>query len=606
MVDIDTTPAATGQTPAGNRGESLARWLKRTQEVLAHRSLQGRTFRRLYGLMRSRRLIEIALDKVLQNDGAKTAGVDGATRKSLHADGGRKRRELVDELARELGRKAYKPAPVRRVYIPKASGGQRPLGIPTIKDRVVQEMLRLILEPIYEAQFYGHSYGFRPFRSTHHAALRVKDLIGCRGFTVAIEGDIRKCFDRIQHQKLLSIIRRTIKDERIVKMIRAMLKAGVMEAGQWHDTDEGTPQGGVISPLLANIYLNKLDQFIRRKWDAYSDVEKARHRRKQTAHACYIVRYADDFVVLTKGTVEQAHELKAEIATFLHDELHLELSAEKTLITPVTEGLDFLGFHIRKYKRSNQTLITPSKKAQTRFRSEVKARARKGFSRGDAAGVVVINRYLIGWGQYYRRVSSSRVFTSLDHYVWYRVWKTTRRLRSRANGRLSRARHYKRHYVRYRFDLNRKNRWRGGGHYGAWADAARERAYIVTRLAFLPISYITLHPQLNPYVPEERALLELQRSLKDLFADLMKNEPKVNEEYGPEWGEARFEVLTEAGFRCEHCGRPIAGRSAHVHHNEPLKRASNRRQANLLENLTALCPRCHKRAERLAAGQQGA
>ena len=601
MVDIDTTPEYNSAS-TGNREESLERWIKRTQEVLAHRSLQGRTFHRLYSLMRSRRLIEVALNKVLMNDGAKTAGVDGTTRRSLDVENGRGRRELVDELTRELGNKAYRPSPVRRVYIPKPNGDKRPLGIPTIKDRVVQEMLRLILEPIYEAKFYGHSYGFRPFRSTHHAALRVKDLIGKRGFTIAIEGDIRKCFDRVHHKKLLSILRRTIKDERIVKMASAMLKAGVMENGLWHDTDAGTPQGGVISPLLANIYLNELDQFIRQKWDVLTETEKVRNRRLKTGRSCYIVRYADDFIVLTKGTMEEANKLKEEIARFLSDELHLELSAEKTLVTPVTKGMDFLGFHIRKYKRSNQTLITPSKKAQERFREKVKQRAWEGFNNGDAAGIVTINRFIIGWGQYYRRVSSARVFKSLDHYVWYRVWKTTRRLRMPGRRR-SRVTHHKNHYIRYRFDLNRKNRWRRGGHYGAWADRARERAYIVTQLSFMPIVYVNLHPQLNPYVPEERIKLEMLRGLQNLFADLAKNDPKANEDYGPEWSEARYAVLTEAGFTCERCGRPITGRAAHVHHKIPLQQSKTRRQANLLENLTALCPGCHKRVERDTQGR---
>ena len=604
MVAINTTPVQEVSFTA-RRTENLEQWIKRTQEVLAHRSLQGRTFRRLYDLMRSRRLVEVALNKVLQNDGAKTAGVDGVNRKSLNAENGRGRMSLIDELHQELSAKTYRPAPVRRVYIPKANGEKRPLGIPTIKDRVVQEMLRLILEPIYESRFYQHSYGFRPFRATHHAALRVKDLIGKRGFEIAIEGDIRKCFDRIHHTKLLSIIRRTIKDERIVKMLRAMLKAGVMEAGDWHEADEGTPQGGIISPLLANIYLNELDQFINRKWGAISDVDKNRHRRQKTARPCYIVRYADDFIVLLKGTMEQANELKAEIAAFLRDELHLELSEGKTLITPVTQGMDFLGFHIRKYK-NGQTLITPSKKAQIRFREQVKARAWIGFSNGDAAGIVTLNRYIIGWGQYYRRVSSARVFKTLDHYVWYRVWKTTKRQRTPPGKHLSAVQHHKSHYIAYRNDLNRKNRKRRGGHYGAWADNARETAYIVVKLAFLPISYVNFHSQLNPYVPEERAALEMQRVLKDLLIDIRRNEPTVNRDYGPEWRVARQSVLAAADYRCENCGRPVYGRTAQVHHHIPIKRAKSRKQANKLENLSALCPTCHAEAEREARKQQEA
>ncbi len=599
MVAINTTPVYE-DNHTGSRAESLERWIKRTQEVLAHRSLQGRTFSRLFNLVRTKRLVEVALDHVLGNDGANTAGVDGVTKTSLNANNGQPRQALIDGLWKELCAKTYRPSPVRRVYIPKSNGDRRPLGIPTIKDRTVQEMLRLLLEPIYEAKFYSHSYGFRPFRATHHAAIRIKDLIGKRGYTVAIEGDIRKCFDRIHHGKLLQILRRTIKDERIIKMVKDMLQAGVMEDGAWQVTDEGTPQGGIASPLFANIYLNELDQFIAAKWATLPDKEKQKRRYWKTALPCFIVRYADDFVVMVDGTMEQAAQLKVEIAAFLAEELHLELSEEKTLVTPVEQGIDFLGFHIRKYRQA--TLIIPSRKAIARFKEQVKLRAWIGFSDNDAAGITMLNRYIIGWGQYYRRVSSARAFKSLDHYVWWRVMKTTYRLRV-VKGKRTFAQHHKLHAIAYRFDINVKNRKRKGKHYGAWADAAHEHAYIVVRLAFLPIVYVQFHKQLNPYVPEERLVLERQRALTALLADLARNEPTVNKDYGPEWNTARQKKLADAGYKCERCGRPIRGRSAQVHHQNPLKQAKKRSQAHLLENLISLCPRCHARTER--AGQYG-
>jgi RNA-directed DNA polymerase len=241
VVAIDTTPG-----PETNRKASLGRWIKRTQEVLAFRANRGSSFHRLFNLVRTRRLVEIALDNVLTNEGARTAGVDGMTKVDLRLQTARD--ALIGQLHEELCAKTYRPSPVRRVYIPKPNGERRPLGIPTLKDRVVQEMLRLILEPIYEGKFHPHSYGFRPYRSTHHAALRIKDLAGRRGYNYAIEGDIRKCFDRVQHARLLSILRQTIKDERIVRLVKQMLKAGVMEDEAWHQTDEGTPQGGIVTP----------------------------------------------------------------------------------------------------------------------------------------------------------------------------------------------------------------------------------------------------------------------------------------------------------------------------------------------------------------------
>lgn len=595
MVAINTTPSDE-RVYTGTRADNLDAWLKRTQEVLAHRSLQGQSFRRLFNLMRTKRLVELALDKVLRNAGAKTAGIDGVNRARLEAEQGRQRLMLIDELWKELCAKTYRPSPVRRVYIPKSNGDTRPLGIPTIKDRTVQEMLRLILEPIYESTFYNHSYGFRPYRSTHHAAGRVKDLIGKRGYTVAIEGDIRKCFDRIHHVKLLQILRRTIHDERIIRMIKDMLAAGVMEDGAWHVTDEGTPQGGIVSPLLANIYLNDLDQFINAKWGALTERERAKRRYHKTALPCYIVRYADDFVVMVQGTLEQAEQLKREIAEFLAQELHLELSEGKTLVTSVGQGIDFLGFHIRKYP-TGVTLITPSRQAIATFKRQVKARAWAGFSDNDAAGIVTVNRYLIGWGQYYRRVSSSRTFSYLDHYVWWRVMRTTYRLRVR-RGKRTFAQHWRKHAIAYRFDLNKKNRWHRGAHYGVWADDTQKNAYIVVRLTFLPIAYVPLYRQLNPYIPEERTELERQRALTALRADLAKNEPTVNKDYGPEWSEARRKKLLDARYRCERCGRPIAGRTAHVHHRRRLKAATSRRQAHKLENLISICPTCHALMER--------
>lgn len=584
----NTTPTA----PVTHQ-QYLRQWTKRVQETLAYRSVQGRTFSRLFNLMRTKRLAEAALDNVLENTGAKTAGVDGVTKGDL-ADA-QSRTQLIEEINRELCERTYTSRPVRRVYIPKSNGEQRPLGIPTIKDRVVQEMLRLILEPIYEGRFYTHSYGFRPFRSTHHAAMRLKDLIGRRGYNIAIEGDIRKCFDRIHHLTLLRILRKTIHDERIIRIIKDMLKAGVMEDGVWQVTDEGTPQGGIISPLLANIYLNELDQYVAAKWDQIQKSEKERHLKHKTAIPCYIVRYADDFVILIKGTKEQGEQIKAEIAQFLEQELHLELSPTKTLVTEVETGIDFLGFTIRKYPRA--TLITPSRKAMQKFRDKVKAKVWEGFATDDIEGITHLNRFLIGWGMYYRRVSSSRHFTQGDHYVWWRVYRTTRRLHG---VRVSTRRFFKAHYIPYRYDIRVKNRRHGGKNYGAWADAAHTRAHIVIRLAFLPIRYPRFYPQLNPYIPAERQELEKLVGTLEPPPDQL-TEPIYKPGYGPEWSTIRQEVLRAAGHRCAMCHRHISGENAEVHHRTKL-RDSNRRQANLLENLVALCPMCHSKAER---GLQG-
>jgi RNA-directed DNA polymerase len=582
---MNTTPETQSVQPF-TRKDALSQWVKRTQEILAYRSQQGLQFNRLYNLLRTKRLTEVALENVLQNNGAKTPGIDGVTKYDLATD--EAKQELIEELNGELCNKTYHPRPVRRTYIPKDNGEQRPLGIPTIRDRVVQEMLRLLLEPIYEGHFYKHSYGFRPYRSTHHAALRIKDLIGNRGYKYAIEGDIRKCFDRIHHQKLLQILRKVIRDESVIYIIRQMLKSGVREDNAWSVTDEGTPQGGIVSPLLANIYLNELDQFIADKWEYVTDKERQRRRRNGEHLPCYITRYADDFVVLVHGDEQQAVQLKAEIAEFLNTELHLELSEEKTLITSVEEGFDFLGFQIRKF--TGATLITPSRKAMIKFRKKVKQRIEDGFKNdNDAGAIAYINQYLFGWAMYYRRVSSAREFRNADHYVWWRVFRTSKRYR---NPKLYGGQHYKAHYLPYAKDIRRMNRRHKGKNYGMWADREQTVAHIIMAMRFIPIRYINQHPQLNPYIPEEREKLEKRVGQLELPPEQLPDE-EYRSDYGWEWRVTRQYVLELYGHRCYRCQKQIKGQKAHVHHRKKLRNMKSRQQANLIDNLVPLCSSCH-------------
>lgn len=571
---------------------------KRIQERLAQRSKQGLVFTKLYDLLRDKRFVWLALSKVLANDGAKTPGIDQMTRDDLKS--AEQKERFVKAIWGALRRKTYQPSPVRRIYIPKPSGEQRPLGIPTLRDRVVQEMLRLILEPIYESKFYRHSYGFRPFRATHHAAVEIHWLIARHQYNYIVEGDICKCFDRIQQNLLLKILRRTIQDERILVLLKKLLRAGVMEDEAWRATDEGTPQGGVVSPLLANIYLNDLDWFIAAKWDLLTPTEKKKRRYHGTECPMYLVRYADDFVIVLKATQEQAESVKQEIGTFLQKELGLELSTTKTLVTPVTAGFDFLGFNIRKYQRV--ALIKPSRKATERFKAEVRKRVRTGFAHGDQAGILHLNRYLLGWGAYYRRVSSSDTFAKLDHYVWQTVWQWTERLRGVKPRNRSRRKHYARHLIPYRFDLHKPNRKSKGRHYGIWVDEAQTAAYIVTSLYLQNIQYVRRHPQLHPYLLDEREILA--RKVKMLLPPKGgKPDLPTWDRYGPEWEAIRQEALRRADNRCTQCGEPLSGRRATVHHKRKLKNFTSRQQAHRLENLVVLCPQCHLVLEKTSGAE---
>ncbi len=243
--------------------------------------------------------------------------------------------------------------PARRAYIPKSNGQKRPLGIPTIKDRVVQCLLKMLLEPIYESDFLNCSSGFRPMRRTMDCVADCyANITTEHRYYWVIEGDIEECFDHIHHKTLLNILKKRIADKRSLKLIDLFLNAGIMEGTLFKHTAEGVPQGGIFSPLLANIYLHQLDRW----WnDNYHLTKYKRYHRRKVGLGNYIlIRYADDFVILCNGNRQSAEEMKEQLREFLDKELHLKLSVEKTRITHVQDGFDFLGFHLCRLKRAEQ------------------------------------------------------------------------------------------------------------------------------------------------------------------------------------------------------------------------------------------------------------
>jgi RNA-directed DNA polymerase len=398
-----------------------------TQKKLSRWAEQDRTHRfyDLFHLLYQDDWIRTAQKHVKQNAGSRTAGCDGVIMKDFEKDleGNLKRlREALKE-----GR--FEPHPVRRTYIREVKAGgrvkMRPLGIPELCDRIVQEALRMILEPIWEADFSRHSYGFRPDRSTKDAVAYIGARLAgnsSQKYGWVIEGDIQSFFDNINHQKLMILLRRRIKDRKILSIIWNFLRAGIMEQGTIRHSLLGTPQGGIVSPLLANIYLHELDRYVER-YTELSDWERKKRKHRGWANFLY-VRYADDFVVLCDGTKEQAETMREELYRFLKDELMLELSMEKTKVTHIQEGFEFLGYLIdRNVVGSGKWAprIRIPMRAVEKIRGKIRvALDHKTHEDSMREKILALNRIIGGWCRYYQTTSSpSYFFDRLDHEVYW-------------------------------------------------------------------------------------------------------------------------------------------------------------------------------------------
>lgn len=367
----------------------------------------GRRYHALYDKVYRKDVLYQGWQQVRKNQGS--AGIDRQTIKDIEFYGVEK---LIAEIQEELMQNKYNPPPVRRVYIPKADGKERPLGIPTVKDRIVQTATKIVIEPIFEADFKDCSYGFRPKRNAHQALEKIRKACNNKGMYV-LDADIKGYFDNINHKKLLMLVEKRISDRRVIKLIRKWLKAGVIENGQVESSELGSPQGGVISPLLANIYLD------------YFDTVWERHY----SHLGKLIRYADDFVIVCKNHKNVSHSYRA--IKLIMAKLELKLNPEKTKIVNLwggKEGFDFLGYHNRKvrlrmmsgaqYYALEQWI---SKSAIKRVRDKVKETLKDATLYQDLREVIKrLNRKIVGWRNYYGK-SPKRVLLRIDRYILKRL-----------------------------------------------------------------------------------------------------------------------------------------------------------------------------------------
>lgn len=437
--------------------------LKQTLDFLYEKSKEGIAFTGLVEAMVNEVTIVTAIHNIKSNKGSKTAGVDQMKMdKYLQMP----KEDLIALIRDNFSN--YKPKPARRVYIPKKNGKQRPLGIPTVLDRIIQECVRIIIEPICEARFYPHSYGFRPYRAQKHAIRDIVNVINASTFSQdqpvwAVEGDIKGCFDNIDHRILLKKIWRIgIHDKRVIKMIHQMLKAGYIESGTLNDTNLGTMQGGILSPLLSNVYLNDFDWFVGRMYmephrQCKYKCNDTRRLKWSGVTQKYNFRFADDWVILT-STEQEAYRLKRMLTKYFRNKMKLELSQEKTFVTDLrTEGIHFLGFVVKAEKKRRtpdprtwtDNLVGKPLPDMERLKDKIQKIANEVREIGEitersvqAAQIQRVNSMIVGLAQYLQPSICSHAFHAIDRRInntALAVWK----------------RRFPKHYNKYQIPLEK-------------------------------------------------------------------------------------------------------------------------------------------------------
>jgi RNA-directed DNA polymerase len=517
----------------------------------------GRKFYELYKLLSHPDWLQLAHDYVSRNAGSKTAGCDGLNMKLFDEN-----LEInLQRIAQELKLETFEPSPTRRVHIPKPNGKVRPLGILSIRDRIVQEALRMILEPIYEADFSRYSFGFRPNRCTMDAIKWITwNTQESKKFFWIVEGDLAPYFDTICHRELVKLLHRRMEDEKLIRLLWKFLRAGVMEGSLFKDTKLGVSQGGIVSPLLANIYLTELDRYME-CYTELSTLEKRRRRKQGLANVAY-ARFADDFVVLVNGTKEQVEEFKEELQDFLKKHLRLTLSKEKTKITHLNDGFEFLGFHIRRSQGHNgmKTKVLIPEQAVDKVCAKI-AEITDAKTDQDSvnAKILALNGVIGGWCRYYQYTSKAATqFGKVERYTFWRMA----------------------HWLGRKFKIRMPAVME---RYKSESTFATAEYRLLRASEFSTLTYKKRFFKPNPYTTQEPILREA----------LPQEGYWVGNETRKGMADLRPLILERDGYICQRCDRPVTAHKAQIDHIRPVRRFKRPIDANHPDNLWTLCDKCH-------------